>query len=290
MLATLLALMLQQCPPPTATLTINPGAGPADLNGNALPRVSWAVSCPPQSATCPNVPTASLADLRTEFAAVPGERLGSGSGFSGASGEGPVPGLSSVLSGANVQFSALVDCNNPGSFARVTSAPVVFAPVLATSGSLLVTTRDANDQITGVAQPNAIPVGQRVALNAPFAVELATDEPATVRVQGAGVDWVRAYRFSPRRNADAVVQELQRDPAARFVFTQPGTVAMTVELAGARSREATFTVVSGAGGGSGGGSAGTGGGSSPPMELGCNAGGGVLLLGMLALFRRRFGG
>jgi hypothetical protein len=289
MLAPLLALWLQQCPPPSASLTINPGVGAVDLNGNALPQVSWAVTCPPRGASCPNEPSVNLSELRTEFAAMPSERLGSGTGFAGASGTGPLPGLSAVVVGANVQFSALVECNNPGSFARVVSAPVVFAPVLATLAPLA-TTRDAADQITGFVQPDSIPVGFRVALDAPFSVELATDEPALVRVQGAGVDWSKTYRFPERRSADAVMQAVKADAEARFVFTQPGAVAMTVELAGVRSKAATFAVVAGSstgGGGGGAGMTGGGGGADTSPQLGCTTAHGGLLLGALALVGRR---
>lgn len=296
MLTTLALVFLQQCPPPTVTLTINPGAGAVDINGNHLPRVSWVVNCPAQGGSCPNVPAANLADLRTEFAAMPSERLGFGTGFQGASGEGPLPGLSSYVMGAHVQFSALVECNNPGSAVRATSAPVVFAPTL-NVGAPVVMTRAADDSITGLAPPQEIPLNTRVELRPSFAVVLAPNESATVRVQGAGVDWSKTYSFPDRRNADALSAAVTNDPAARFTFTQPGTVSMTVELAGVRSVPATFTVVSGGGstgGGTGGGSTGggtggntgAGGGGGMPSG-GCSSAPGLVLLAALAFLRRR---
>lgn len=287
----LIALLLSQCPPPTGTVTINAGAGSPDLNGVNKPLVAWNVVCPQQGGSCPNVPNVTLSLLRTEFAAAPTETYAQGTGFSGASGTGPLPGFGDVVSSGNVQFSALVECNNPGSSVRLTSAPVVFKPTL--SGTFFfVSERDGSDAIIGTFPQDAIPVGRRVELRPPFEVNLAPNEPALVRVEGGGVTWSKSYSFPTRPSANAVTTAMRDDPTARFTFLQPGPVAVSLSLAGVKSNDAVFTVV-GAGAGGGGGSSGTGGGSG---GSGATGGGGMtggcttapaLLPVLLALWWRR---
>ncbi|MBL8957168.1 MAG: hypothetical protein JNK82_40720 [Myxococcaceae bacterium] len=292
MFAALAVLVAAQCPPPTATVTIVPEAGATDLNGYKLPRVTWSVTCPPQSASCPNVPSANLSLLRTEFAADPSELLGQGTGFSGASGEGPLPGQSSSLIGANLQFSALAECNNPGSALRVSSAPVVFAPTL-NKDALFVAERDASDALVGTFPADAIPAGRKVELRPSFGLELAPNEQVTVRVQGPGVDWSKQYSFPSRARSSEVGVAFRDDSTARFTFTGAGTATVTMELAGVRSAAASFTVVAGGtgggSGGTGGGSAGNGtGGGGAPQGGGCSATPGLFtLLAALTLAGRR---
>lgn len=275
----LLSLLLAQCPPPTGTLTITPEAGATDLNGVRKPLVVWNIVCPAQGGACPNVPAVTLSGLRTEFAAQPSEAYAQGTGFAGASGTGPLPGFGDAVGGGNFQFSALVDCNNPGSFVRLTSPAVVFKPVLVSS-SFFVSERDANDGIIGIFDATGIPVGKRVELRPAFEVALAPNEAAQVRVEGAGVSWSKSYSFPTRPSANAVTLAVRDDPTARFVFSTPGPVAFSVSVAGVKSTDAVFTVVSantgGGGGGSnasGGGGAGTagGGGGGGASQGGCSA-------------------
>lgn len=287
MLTLIILVAISQCPPPAVTLTIAPNAGSMDANGNRLPRVSWSVQCPPQSAVCPNVPTASLSLLRTEFAASPAETLGQGTGFQGPTGEGPLPGMSSSVVGANVQFSALAECNNAGSSGRFRSAPVVFAPTLSPN-SRFVAERDAAGAVVGVQNADAIPVDVPVQLRGGFEVVLAPNEVATVRVSGAGVDFSKAYSFPDRRSATAVMQAYIADPSAQVRFASPGPVRMWVELAGVKSVEAAFTVLAanGAGGGSGGGAGAAGGGGGGPTQ-GCSSSGAPLVGALAMLWLRR---
>lgn len=294
MIQILALIALSQCPPPTGTLTIVPNAGTADANGNKLPRVTWSVSCPPQSTSCPNTPSASLGDLRTEFAAMPSERLGNGTGFSGATGEGPLPGQSSAVIGAHLQFSALVECNNPGSSVRLTSAPVAFAPVL-NVGAPLAFERSEADSPVGVFPFDAIPAARRVELRPSFGLELAPNEAVTVRVKGPGVDWSKAYTFANRARSTDVQVAFRDDPTARFTFTGPGPATVSMELAGARSVDATYTIVAGgagggaggSGGGSGGGTGASGGGGSAPRG-GCSTAPGLCLaVAVLTVLGRR---
>jgi hypothetical protein len=261
MLTTLVMLLAAQCPPATGTLTIDP-AGPANSLGQQLPLVRWTINCPPQNPpSCPNVPSAALAELRTVFAADPlsVERVGQGTGFSGASGEGPLPGLSQTVFGANVQFSALASCNNPGSDVRLVSPPVVFAPSLnANSRSALL--RDGVT-ITGPAAPDRLVIGQAVFLSASFEVLPALTEDVTVHVEGAGISFSKAYRREAGGGKDAIVAAYRRDPQANVTPTSAGPVKLWLELAGVRSAEALFTVGEGgsSGGGTGGGTSNTGG-------------------------------
>lgn len=286
MLAALALLSIAQCPPATATLTIVPQGGATDVNGNKLPRVTWSVVCAPQSASCPNVPTAALGDLRTEFVAAPTELLGSGTGFSGATGEGPLPGQSSVVVGAHVQFTTLVSCNNPGSDVRVKSAAVAFAPTL-NVGTPFVSERGSDDSVVGTFPPDMIPAGRKVELRPSFGLELAPNESVTVRVTGPGVDWSKAYSFPARARSSEVGVAFRDDPTARYTFTGPGTAKVSMELAGAKSADAVFTVVAGgAGGGAGGGSGGSGGSGGGTPGGGCASAPGLCML-LAALTLRR---
>jgi hypothetical protein len=289
----ILALLLAQCPPPTGSVTITAGAGSPDISGVNKPLVSWNITCPPQSAACPNVPSANLTSLRTEFAAQPTERYAQGSGFQGASGTGPLPGFGDVVNGGHFQFSALAECNNVGSFVRLTSAPVVFKPVLVGT-FFFVSERDGSDAIVGTFPANEIPVGKRVELRAPFEVWLAANEAVEVRVEGAGVSWSKSYSFPTRpSSASAATTAMRDDPAARFTFSQPGPVTVSMTLAGVKSNDAVFTVVNasgssggGSGSGGGGGASSTGGGGGGTAG-GCVAAPGLLPLLALVLWRRR---
>ncbi|MDP3154682.1 MAG: hypothetical protein Q8N23_18530 [Archangium sp.] len=293
MLTTLVVLLSAQCPPATGTLTIDP-LGPTNSLGQRLPLVRWTISCPPQNPpSCPNVPSAALGDLRTEFAADPtsAERVGQGTGSSGASGEGPLPGLSQTLFGANVQFSALVSCNNRGSDVRLVSAAVVFAPTLnANSRSALLRN---GVSIIGPAEPDRLAIGQPVFLSASFEVLPALTEDVTVRVEGAGVSFSKAYRREAGGGKDAIVAAYRRDPQANVTPTSAGTVKLWLEFAGIRSAEAVFTVSTGgtSGGGAGGG-IGAGGGGAGAGEVpagGCRAvpGAELMLLTAAGALRRR---
>jgi hypothetical protein len=291
MMPVLAALVMTQCPPPTGTFTIVPGAGSTNSLGQVLPVVQWTISCPAKGPSCPNDPQLSITDLRTELAADTAERVGRGSGYDSpqSTGSGVLPGLDSVVFGANVQFSAVAGCNNRGSLMRLTSAPVVFAPTGdATSRSALLR---SGATVTGAVDPDQVPVGQSVHLSAAVAVLPAPTEDVVVRIEGAGVSFRKAYRRTGTGTDSLMAQAYRADPDANVTPTTPGAIRLWVEFLGTRSPEFVFTAVAGDGSGSagsggsaGGGSAG-GSGSTGPRQ-GCSTAPGLWSLVAVALLRR----
>lgn len=262
MLTLTLAALLTQCPPPTGTLTIVPGAGMTNSLGQTLPLVRWAITCPPQGGACPNATRLTLGDIRTEFAANPTERplVGSGTGYPDATlGEGVLPGLSQTLVGANVQVSVLAGCNNRGSEARLTSAPVAFAATLVSADSRSVLLRTGTS-VTDTRPFDQVPVGAAVHLTAGFEVLPSTTEDVTVRIEGAGITFSRAYRRTSS-GADSVMRAYRDDATANVTATATGPIRLWLEYAGTRSPEALFTAVPAGSTGAGGGTAQTGGGA-----------------------------
>jgi hypothetical protein len=294
MLGVVLSFVVGQCPPPTGTFTIVPGAGPADALGRRTPRVQWALTCPPQSSQCPNTPTVSIVQVHTELAAEPTTRVASGTGYNApmATGDGVLPGFGDIVYGVNVQVSALVECNNRGSSARLTSAPVVLPPVV--DPSIRNAFLRTGTAITGFADADQVPVGRSVHLTGSFAVLPAPSEEVVVRIEGAGVSFSKAYRRPANGNAEAVIMASYRgDPMANVTPTSPGPMRLWLEFLGTRSPELIFTAVtgSGGGGGAGGGESGAGGGSASggttSMSPGCSTSAGLGPLLALLLVRRR---
>ena len=128
----------------------------------------------------------------------------------------------------------------------------------------------------------------------------AGTDVVTFRIEGAGASFSRSYsadpNSTPRDLGYAWFQDTDDTSASYVTLTQPGSFQYWVELNGVKSKVLTFTAVtwldgnppaSGAGGGSGANTGGGSGSSGDAPRSGCASVGGALMLGVLALLRRR---
>lgn len=149
------------------------------------------------------------------------------------------------------------------------------------------------------------PTDKTVPVGVPFRLAGAHVTPAgtdvvTFRIEGAGASFSRSYSADPnsppRDLGYAWFQDTDDTSASYVTLTQPGSFQYWVELNGVKSKVLTFTAVtwldgnppaSGAGGGSGANTGGGSGSSGDAPRSGCSSVGGALMLGALALLRRR---